>query len=611
MRIWFRTISMLFVFVLVLSAVGPASASDAAVQLVPAINESSNVGTGQSTYFVFRDVTVNFNYTGGPVCLSSQEGQCSPPATDDAVRIYVDGMQVYYHESLTQDYGPVDFSDKLHIGSNQVRVQLIDLIGPTRGGSPLWLVSSSISDVQVSVQHDGEFFSPDGKGGSTSVEGQPRANVPIKITVTKDGNPVIAELLQLQPFNAYGGMTDSNGLSTGSLAISIPPQEGNTYIQYQATVDGITATSEPILLYHVGTLYNYETSLTSSDVRSWGDSLFMRYTLDSVINAPDIFNWRGSGNIIDLLITALKIGASYAQYSPQVGDRHITNIYKISAPNLTAVYLLRQAVLRNGNVVLEYNYFSKDLSKVDDVLDDPLTPTHEGLNVVAASPVTFFITNPNGLSSGVDPITGERRFDFPMALADVGEEPYRTFTPGAPNGQYKVQVVGTGDGPYTFSTSALTRDGFATPTLSVTGLTYKNYITTFLIDYHEGVAAPVTLTVVGFGDIKPETLNLSSKSGPNSITAFIELPLGFDISQIDLNSVRLEGVVPAQLLPMSISDYNNNGIPDIMIKFDRKLLVNYLNSSNLFGESVPLTITGDYSQDVQFTVTETIDILKK
>jgi hypothetical protein len=125
------------------------------------------------------------------------------------------------------------------------------------------------------------------------------------------------------------------------------------------------------------------------------------------------------------------------------------------------------------------------------------------------------------------------------------------------------------------------------------------------------MTTPVTLTVVGFGDIKPETLNLSSKSGPNSITAFIELPLGFDISQIDLNSVRLEGVVPAQLSPMSIGDYNDNGIPDIMIKFDRKLLVNYLNNNNLFGDNVPLIITGDYSQDVQFTVTETIDILKK
>lgn len=143
MKSLFRVASVLIAVALAISAVGSASASDSALELVGPINEASNVGAGQPTNYVFRDITKTFNYSGGPVCLSSRGDQCSPPAIDDAVRIYVDGTEVFYQESYTHDFGPVDFSGKLHVGSNQVRVQLIDLMGPSRGGSALYLVPTS------------------------------------------------------------------------------------------------------------------------------------------------------------------------------------------------------------------------------------------------------------------------------------------------------------------------------------------------------------------------------------------------------------------------------------------------------------------------------------
>jgi len=79
-------------------------------------------------------------YDGGTLCLSSKPDICRPPAIDDAVRIFVNGVEVFYEESYTHDFGPVDFSGYLSTGNNTVRVQLIDLLGPTRGGSALWLV---------------------------------------------------------------------------------------------------------------------------------------------------------------------------------------------------------------------------------------------------------------------------------------------------------------------------------------------------------------------------------------------------------------------------------------------------------------------------------------
>ncbi len=613
MKTSFRVATVMLILLFALSSIGPASAIGASLQLYQGGDSPDGLPANQATYTVFYDRYFTFTYSGEPVCLSSQDGQCTSPAIDDEAIITVNGV-VFDYLSYTHDFGPVDFTPYLHSGSNQIRVQLVDRMGPSRGGSALWLVSgnASIPVAQIAVQRDGDFFSPDGKGGIISIEGQPRANVPFTVTVKKDGAPVVAELHQLQPFNAYGGITDSNGISKGSVAISIPPRDGDVKVQYNATVDGITVTSDSTLLYHVTTLYASQENLTVDDVNSWGGNLFIGYTLQVSIPSPEIPGWKGSDSIIDILRTLLQVGVAYLEYNPQVGDTCSIMVYEFSAPNMTTAYLYREAALRNGNVVMERNYFTTDYSKIENTLNPYIfSPTHKGLDFRIASPATLFVTDPNGLSSGAHPDTGLQVFGFPMALSPNGDEPYRSFIPAAPDGRYLVQVVGTGDGSYTFSTYSLTHSGIATPTLSVTGLTHLGYITKFIVDYYEQKTTPVTLAVIGTVDIKPETLNVGSMSGPNSVTAFIELPLGFDVKQIDLRTVRLAGTIPAQLVPTSIGDYNGNGIPDLMVKFDRKLLINYLKSKSLFGDNVALTITGDYSITVQFMATGTITVLKK
>lgn len=145
---WFTSILILVIaFSFLLMPATGMSAQTSAVQLTPAINESDGLADGQATNTVFRDVTVSVQYEGGPICLSSQPGGCASAAIDDAVRIFVNGSQVLYQESYTNDFGPVDFSGFLQVGQNQVRVQLIDLMGPSRGGSALWLVPSSGVDI--------------------------------------------------------------------------------------------------------------------------------------------------------------------------------------------------------------------------------------------------------------------------------------------------------------------------------------------------------------------------------------------------------------------------------------------------------------------------------
>ncbi len=72
-------------------------------------------------------------------------------------------------------------------------------------------------------------------------------------------------------------------------------------------------------------------------------------------------------------------------------------------------------------------------------------------------------------------------------------------------------------------------------------------------------------------DIHPNTLNLKSKG--NYITCYIELPAPYDPANIDVGTVLLNGVIPAEAKPIALGDYDMDGIPDLMVKFSREMLI--------------------------------------
>lgn len=72
-------------------------------------------------------------------------------------------------------------------------------------------------------------------------------------------------------------------------------------------------------------------------------------------------------------------------------------------------------------------------------------------------------------------------------------------------------------------------------------------------------------------DIYPDTLNKKSKG--KYISCFIELSEGYNVGDIDIGTVMLSVnsiIIPAESSPIEIVDYNDNGIPDLMVKFDRQ-----------------------------------------
>ena len=103
----------------------------------------------------------------------------------------------------------------------------------------------------------------------------------------------------------------------------------------------------------------------------------------------------------------------------------------------------------------------------------------------------------------------------------------------------------------------------------------------------------VTVTVKPIPDplnIDPNTLNLKSKG--KWITAYIELPEGYDVNKIDVPSIMLNGTVPVLTKPFEISDHDGNGIPDLMVKFDRQTIVEYLTKQGITKGEVTFTVTG-------------------
>ena len=127
---------------------------------------------------------------------------------------------------------------------------------------------------------------------------------------------------------------------------------------------------------------------------------------------------------------------------------------------------------------------------------------------------------------------------------------------------------------------------------------------------HSGEYGPITLylpepAVAGTTiDIDPSTLNLNSNG--KWITCYIELPEGYDVRDIRVSTVKLNGTVSAEPKPTSIGDYDDDGIADLMVKFDRAAVATLLTP----GE-VTVTVAGELADGTAFQGTDMIQVIGK
>ncbi|MHA2028963.1 MAG: CARDB domain-containing protein [Candidatus Hodarchaeales archaeon] len=104
-------------------------------------------------------------------------------------------------------------------------------------------------------------------------------------------------------------------------------------------------------------------------------------------------------------------------------------------------------------------------------------------------------------------------------------------------------------------------------------------------------------------DFNPDTLN--SKSKGKWVTVYIELPEGYDANEIDRETITLNDILDPESHPTGIGDHDGDGIPDLMVKFNRSAVIELMEP----GENFLLTISGELYNGVKFEGTDEIRTL--
>jgi hypothetical protein len=104
---------------------------------------------------------------------------------------------------------------------------------------------------------------------------------------------------------------------------------------------------------------------------------------------------------------------------------------------------------------------------------------------------------------------------------------------------------------------------------SINDLKSKDATAQLVFDLNFDTPAPPPIVLPATVDLDPNVINLESRAP--MVTAYIEVP-DFDLVSIDLSSVRLAGSVPAESKFAVVGDHDQDGIPDLAVKFGRSAL---------------------------------------
>ena len=208
-------------------------------------------------------------------------------------------------------------------------------------------------------------------------------------------------------------------------------------------------------------------------------------------------------------------------------------------------------------------------------------------------------------------VNGEVKEEIPRSIYDAENktvilfnlsEVYRYEVVGTEKGTYGLDITSVENGETTTFTATDTPtsdDTIHQYTIDWDALSQGEKGVTLQIDadgdgvFEETVTADNDLTYDEFIlqtetiiDFDPDTLNLLDKG--KFVTTYIELPEGYEVSQIDISSIMLNDLVQALTKPTEIGDYDKDNIPDLMVKFDRSKVRTILSPGN----EVPIAITG-------------------
>ncbi len=153
-------------------------------------------------------------------------------------------------------------------------------------------------------------------------------------------------------------------------------------------------------------------------------------------------------------------------------------------------------------------------------------------------------------------------------------------------------------------------------TLDVLGVPYTQRW--FVGDHHShiGIQMPIHFTyflpLSATVEINPDTLKLRSRG--RWVTAYLELPGGLAVSDIDVSTIAITEVDGMELAtaihregPTAVSDVNGNGVLDLMVKFDRSDLIEQLGGHG--GDTVAIVIDGQLLNGWYLEAVDTVKVV--
>ena len=106
-------------------------------------------------------------------------------------------------------------------------------------------------------------------------------------------------------------------------------------------------------------------------------------------------------------------------------------------------------------------------------------------------------------------------------------------------------------------------------------------------------------------DMDPDWLSLDTKEV--WINVYIELPAGLPIEDIEVSTLRLNDTVSPGKKQFFIGDYNDDGIPEMMVKFRRQEVSKILQSD----KDVELTVSGRLKNGLRFEGSHSLKAVDK